>query len=93
MTAQPSDAPCVLTRPKESMFECVASVRDRWLKPGGIMLPARAQMYVAPIAEEKLWLSFPHFFSKDLYGLDFRFAAYASRAYSARTAHTLSACA
>ena len=69
------------------MFECVASVRDRWLKPGGIMLPARAQLYVAPIAEEKLWLSFPRFFSKDLYGLDFRFAAYDTRMLSTQRKH------
>ena len=51
------------------------------------MLPARAQLYVAPIAEEKLWLSFPRFFSKDLYGLDFRFAAYDTRMLSTQRKH------
>ncbi|KAL7887737.1 hypothetical protein AOLI_G00054580 [Acnodon oligacanthus] len=42
----------------ESMLNSVISARDRWLRPGGLILPERAELFVAPInhlvAEERL---------------------------------------
>ncbi|XP_007243158.2 protein arginine N-methyltransferase 6 [Astyanax mexicanus] len=42
----------------ESMLNSVITARDRWLKPGGLILPERAELFVAPIsdlvAEERL---------------------------------------
>ena len=31
----------------EAMFDSVLFARDKWLRPGGLMLPDRARMYVA----------------------------------------------
>ncbi|XP_014671460.1 PREDICTED: protein arginine N-methyltransferase 6-like isoform X1 [Priapulus caudatus] len=35
----------------ESMLESVLYARDHWLKPGGIILPDHAQLFMAPIAD------------------------------------------
>uniref|UniRef100_A0AAY4DA37 Protein arginine N-methyltransferase 6 n=1 Tax=Denticeps clupeoides TaxID=299321 RepID=A0AAY4DA37_9TELE len=35
----------------ESMLNSVLFARDRWLKPGGLILPSRAELYVAPISD------------------------------------------
>jgi hypothetical protein len=34
----------------ESMLLSVLCARDRWLKPGGLMLPAAATVYAAPLS-------------------------------------------
>ncbi|MBN3281577.1 ANM6 methyltransferase, partial [Polyodon spathula] len=55
----------------ESMLNSVLFARDKWLKPGGLMLPSVAALYIAPInepvAEDRL-----NFWStvKDQYGVD-----------------------
>lgn len=55
----------------ESMLNSVLHARDRWLRPGGLILPSKAELYVAPIsdpvAEDRL-----HFWHtvKDRYGVD-----------------------
>lgn len=55
----------------ESMLNSVLHARDRWLKPGGVILPSKAELYIAPIsdpvAEDRL-----HFWYtvKDEYGVD-----------------------
>lgn len=55
----------------ESMLNSVLYARDKWLKPGGLILPSRAELYIAPImdpvAEDRL-----HFWYtvKDQYGVD-----------------------
>ncbi|XP_041825033.1 protein arginine N-methyltransferase 6 [Melanotaenia boesemani] len=55
----------------ESMLNSVLYARDKWLKPGGIILPSKAELYIAPIcdpvAEDRL-----HFWYtvKDQYGVD-----------------------
>lgn len=36
----------------ESMFDSVLFARDKWLRQGGIMLPDRAQMYIAALDDE-----------------------------------------
>lgn len=33
----------------ESMLNSVIFARDKWLKPGGLILPSRADLYIAPI--------------------------------------------
>ncbi len=37
---------------KESMFDSVAYARDKWLKPGGLMLPSRASILLGLYAPE-----------------------------------------
>ncbi|XP_034416450.1 protein arginine N-methyltransferase 6 [Cyclopterus lumpus] len=55
----------------ESMLNSVLYARDKWLKPGGIILPSKAELYVSPISdpvvEDRL-----HFWytAKDQYGVD-----------------------
>lgn len=55
----------------ESMLNSVISARDRWLKPGGLMLPEKAELFIAPIndllVEERLafWSTV-----KSQYGVD-----------------------
>uniref|UniRef100_A0A2P2IPL6 Protein arginine N-methyltransferase PRMT10 n=1 Tax=Rhizophora mucronata TaxID=61149 RepID=A0A2P2IPL6_RHIMU len=34
---------------RESMFDSVICARDRWLKPGGVMYPSHARMWMAPM--------------------------------------------
>ncbi|XP_042493117.1 protein arginine N-methyltransferase PRMT10 [Macadamia integrifolia] len=34
---------------RESMFDSVIFARDRWLKPGGMMYPSHARMWMAPM--------------------------------------------
>lgn len=36
----------------EAMLDSVIYARDKWLRPGGIMMPNRAKMYVAAIDDE-----------------------------------------
>ncbi|KAM4606174.1 protein arginine N-methyltransferase 6 [Polymixia lowei] len=55
----------------ESMLNSVLFARDKWLKPGGLILPCKAELYIAPIsdvvAEDRLnfWCTV-----KDQYGVD-----------------------
>ncbi|XP_041817907.1 protein arginine N-methyltransferase 6 [Chelmon rostratus] len=55
----------------ESMLNSVLYARDKWLEPGGIILPSKAELYIAPIGdpvvEDRL-----HFWYtvKDRYGVD-----------------------
>ncbi|GAU12193.1 hypothetical protein TSUD_01600, partial [Trifolium subterraneum] len=37
----------------ERMLESVIVARDRWLKPGGLMLPSYATLYLAPVTTNK----------------------------------------
>jgi protein arginine N-methyltransferase 1 len=36
----------------EAMLDSVIYARDKWLRPGGIMMPNRAKMYIAAIDDE-----------------------------------------
>eukprot|EP00854_Cymbomonas_tetramitiformis_P021164 gene21164-25421_t len=53
----------------ESMFPSVLFARDRWLKPGGLMLPSHSNIYVAPVSMEKLKQEKLNFWD-DVLGLD-----------------------
>jgi len=39
----------------ESMWEPVLLARDRWLKPGGSMLPSKVEMFAAPLEANEYW--------------------------------------
>ena len=39
----------------EAMWESVLLARDRWLKPGGCLLPSTVEMYAAPVEAEEHW--------------------------------------
>ncbi|MFC1679005.1 methyltransferase domain-containing protein [Elusimicrobiota bacterium] len=56
---------------EEGMLLPVMSVRDRWLKPGGWMIPKSVTLYAAPIECENAY-SWVDYFNKDVYGFDFR---------------------
>ena len=54
----------------ECMLETVLKARDRWLRPGGLILPDKYQLYVAGVddhtnlsLQKKMWW-------KDVYGVD-----------------------
>ena len=55
----------------ESMLNSVLYARDKWLKPGGLMLPCKAELYISPmndlVVEDRLnfWCTV-----KDQYGID-----------------------
>ena len=36
----------------ESMFDSVIYARDKWLAPGGMLMPNRAKMYIAALDDE-----------------------------------------
>ncbi|XP_017287804.1 protein arginine N-methyltransferase 6 [Kryptolebias marmoratus] len=55
----------------ESMLNSVLYARDRWLKPGGLILPNRAELFIAPVSdpvvEDRLYFWYN---VKDQYGVD-----------------------
>lgn len=55
----------------ESMLNSVVYARDKWLRPGGVILPSRAELYIAPINDPVLEdrLHFWHTV-KEQYGVD-----------------------
>jgi len=53
----------------ENMLPSVLSVRNRFLKPGGTMLPSRCRLLLAPIEDSK-WREQKLGFWKDVYGID-----------------------
>lgn len=50
----------------ESMLNSVLVARDRWLRPGGLMLPSQATIYAAPLS-----LARPLSWWNDVYGFDY----------------------
>ena len=55
----------------ESMLDSVVIARDRWLKPDGIILPDRAQLYLYGVEDEGQRESATDFWH-DVYGFDMR---------------------
>ncbi|KAH7443903.1 hypothetical protein KP509_02G054900 [Ceratopteris richardii] len=53
----------------ESMLSSVIFARDRWLKPGGIILPSHATLYLAPITNVERYAESIDFW-RDVYGID-----------------------
>ena len=53
----------------ESMLASVVCARDRWLKPGGLMLPSFATLYMAPITNNDKYHENIDFW-RSVYGID-----------------------
>jgi protein arginine N-methyltransferase 6 len=53
----------------ESMLSSVINARDRWLKPGGLMLPSYATLYMAPITNSLKYAQSIDFW-RNVYGID-----------------------
>jgi SAM-dependent methyltransferase len=54
----------------ESMLEPLIRVRERWLKPGGVMLPRRVSLSAALVVDEELYED-ASFLQGSPYGIDF----------------------
>eukprot|EP00419_Tripos_fusus_P009978 CAMPEP_0172659436 /NCGR_PEP_ID=MMETSP1074-20121228/3429_1 /TAXON_ID=2916 /ORGANISM="Ceratium fusus, Strain PA161109" /LENGTH=345 /DNA_ID=CAMNT_0013474913 /DNA_START=53 /DNA_END=1091 /DNA_ORIENTATION=- len=53
----------------ENMLPSVLSVRDRFLKPGGLMLPSRCRLLMAPLQDDS-WRESKLKFWQNVYGVD-----------------------
>ncbi|ERN09372.1 hypothetical protein AMTRI_Chr09g12440 [Amborella trichopoda] len=53
----------------ESMLSSVITARDRWLKPGGLILPSHATLYMAPITHSDRYNESIEFW-RNVYGID-----------------------
>ncbi|KAI4385805.1 hypothetical protein MLD38_003798 [Melastoma candidum] len=53
----------------ESMLGSVITARDRWLKPGGLILPSHATLYMTPITNTDRYAASVDFW-RDVYGID-----------------------
>ncbi|PIA35395.1 hypothetical protein AQUCO_03500047v1 [Aquilegia coerulea] len=53
----------------ESMLGSVVVARDRWLKPGGLILPSHASLYMAPITHTERYSESIDFW-RNVYGID-----------------------
>ncbi|XP_008305945.1 protein arginine N-methyltransferase 6 [Cynoglossus semilaevis] len=55
----------------ESMLNSVLYARDKWLKPGGLILPNKAELYIAPISDPMIEDRLRFWYTvKDQYGVD-----------------------
>nr|CAB3494347.1 unnamed protein product [Digitaria exilis] len=52
----------------ESMLGSVIFARDKWLKPGGLILPSHASLYMAPITNSQRYHDSIYFW-RDVYGI------------------------
>ncbi|KAG5077322.1 hypothetical protein JHK82_056017 [Glycine max] len=53
----------------ESMLGSVITARDRWLKPGGLVLPSKATLYMAPFTHAKRYRESIDFW-RSVYGIN-----------------------
>lgn len=53
----------------ESMLGSVITARDRWLKPGGLILPSYAKLYMAPVTHPDRYAASVDFW-RNVYGID-----------------------
>ncbi|XP_054824602.1 probable protein arginine N-methyltransferase 6 isoform X1 [Prosopis cineraria] len=53
----------------ESMLGSVITARDRWLKPGGLILPSDAKLYMAPVTHADRYSESIDFW-RNVYGID-----------------------
>ncbi|XP_051148969.1 probable protein arginine N-methyltransferase 6 [Andrographis paniculata] len=53
----------------ESMLGSVITARDRWLKPGGLILPSHATLYMAPVSHPDRYNDSIEFW-RSVYGID-----------------------
>jgi SAM-dependent methyltransferase len=55
---------------EENMLPAVMSVRDRFLKPDGVMIPGTMTAFLAPVESTDAF-DFVDYFTKDVYGFDY----------------------
>lgn len=55
----------------EAMLPSVLYARDRYLRPGGLLVPSHANLWVAPVADAEYVSDNVHFW-RDVYGFDMR---------------------
>ncbi|RDX67073.1 putative protein arginine N-methyltransferase 6, partial [Mucuna pruriens] len=53
----------------ENMLGSVITARDRWLRPGGLILPSKATLYMTPFTHAKRYHEIIGFWN-DVYGID-----------------------
>ncbi|KAA8541436.1 hypothetical protein F0562_025399 [Nyssa sinensis] len=53
----------------ESMLGSIITARDRWLKPGGLILPSNATLYMAPVTHPDRYSESIDFW-RNVYGID-----------------------
>jgi hypothetical protein len=54
-------------------FDAFARVRDKNLKPGGAVIPAKARVYLSPLDDSRLYVERgPGFWQRPVWGFDFR---------------------
>ncbi|CAK9162773.1 unnamed protein product [Ilex paraguariensis] len=53
----------------ESMLGSVITARDRWLKPGGLIIPSNATLYMAPVTHSDRYSESIDFW-RNVYGID-----------------------
>ncbi|XP_019455468.1 PREDICTED: probable protein arginine N-methyltransferase 6 [Lupinus angustifolius] len=53
----------------ESMLGSVITARDRWLKPGGLILPSNASLYMAPVTHADRYSEYIDFW-RNVYGIN-----------------------
>lgn len=54
----------------ESMLDAVLIARDRWLVPGGQLVPRRARIWLAPYRDQDTWDERVCFWDRDVHGID-----------------------
>nr|CAB3265174.1 protein arginine N-methyltransferase 6 [Phallusia mammillata] len=56
----------------ESMLSSVINARDRWLKPGGLILPSHTRMFLSPVSDDEIIIEKVNFWSDmhEAYGVD-----------------------
>ncbi|OIW01892.1 hypothetical protein TanjilG_31074 [Lupinus angustifolius] len=64
-----SDVVIVLHGRVESMLGSVITARDRWLKPGGLILPSNATLYMAPVTHTDRYSESIDFW-RNVYGIN-----------------------
>ena len=72
---------------EEDVVKYMTDAKKRFLKRGGILMPARIEMYIAPVEAQKIYRSEIIFWEKKLYGFDFQ--SVREKAVNVRYAETL----
>ncbi len=56
---------------EESLLDFTIDARERFLKPGGRMIPYHVKMFIVPVQSEESY-SKVHFWNEDVHGVDYR---------------------
>jgi protein arginine N-methyltransferase 1 len=56
---------------EESLLDFIIDARERFLKPGGRMIPYHVKMFIVPVQSEEIY-SKVNFWNEDVYGVDYR---------------------